>query len=153
NYWKPDRAHFDSVEIIGIKDATARTSALLSGQIDAYNFVDLKTVGELKQKSSVNVINSHGKAHYTFPMLMDQAPFTDNNVRLAMKYASDREEIVKKILNGYGTIGNDQPISAAYRYFNPNIPQHGYDPEKAKFHLKKAGHSGLAVQLFVSEVP
>jgi ABC-type transport system substrate-binding protein len=86
-------------------------------------------------------------------VLMDTAPFNDNDVRMAMKLAIDREEQLKRILNGHGSIGNDQPLSAAYQFFDPNIPQTSYDPDKAKFHLKKAGHSDLAVQLYVSEVP
>ncbi len=153
NYWKAGRAHFDSVEILAIKDVNARANALLSGGLDAYNFVELKTVKQLEQRPGVKVIATHGKAHYTFPMLMDLAPFNDNDVRLAMKYAIDREAILQRILHGYGKVGNDQPLSAAYRFYNPDIPQRAYDPDKARFHLKKAGHDGLSVQLYTSEVP
>jgi peptide/nickel transport system substrate-binding protein len=153
NYWKTGRAHFDTVEILAIKDTTARSNALLSGKIDAYNFVDLKTINLLQKNPQVRILRVAGKAHYVFPMLMDAAPFTDPDVRLAMKYAIDREDVVKRILFGYGSVGNDQPISAAYQFFNSGIPQHSYDPDKAKSLLKKAGHSDLAVQLYVSEVP
>ena len=153
NYWKADRAHFDSVELLAIKDTTARQNALVAGKIQAFNFVDLKTVDLLKQQPGVQILEVAGKAHYTFPMLMDTAPFNDNDVRMAMKLAIDRDEQLKRILNGHGSIGNDQPLSAAYQFFDPNIPQTSYDPDKAKFHLKKAGHSDLSVQLYVSEVP
>jgi peptide/nickel transport system substrate-binding protein len=153
NYWKAGRAHFDSIEMFGIKDSSARSSALLGGKIDAYNFVDLKTVDFLKADKRVRILRVPGKAHYVFPMLVDAAPFNDNDVRLAMKYAIDREEMLKRILHGYGSVGNDQPISAAYPFFDPTIEQRVYDPEKAKFLLKKAGKSDLTVQLFVSEVP
>ena len=51
NYWKAGRAHFDAVEMIAIKDTTARTNALISGQIDAFNFVELKTVHLLERRS------------------------------------------------------------------------------------------------------
>jgi peptide/nickel transport system substrate-binding protein len=107
----------------------------------------------LKKQPGLQILQVAGKAHYSFPMLMDVAPFDNNDVRMAMKLAIDREEQLKRILNGYGSIGNDQPLTAAYQFFDPNIPQHSYDPDKAKFHLKKAGHSDLAVQLYVSEVP
>lgn len=153
NYWKEGRAHFDSVEILCIKDVTARTSALMSGKIHAYNFVDLNTVKSLTQNPKIRVQRVAGKAHYVFPMLTDVAPFNDNDVRLAMKYAIDREDVLKRVLNGYGTVGNDQPISPAYEFFASELPQRKYDPEKAKYHLKKAGAEGLAVQLHVSEVP
>lgn len=153
NYWKEGRAHFDSVETICIKDAAARTSALVSGEIDACNFVDLKTVNMLKRKPGINVISTAGKAHYTFPALMDAKPFDNKDVRTAFKYAINREEMVKVIANGYATVGNDQPITPSYKFHNPDIKPKAYDPDKAKFYLKKAGYDKLSVQLYVSEVP
>lgn len=152
NYWKDGRALFDSVEMIGIKDSTARSNALLSGKIDAYNGVDPKTVKLLERNSAVKINRVTSKAHYNFAMLMDKEPFTDNNVRLAMKYAVDREEMVKRVLAGQGSVGNDAPLSKAYPEY-AELPQRSYDPEKAKFYLKKANQSDLKVQLYVSETP
>lgn len=153
NYWKADRAHFDSIEMIAIKDAAARTAALVSGSIDACNFVDLKTANLLKRNEKVKLLSVAGKAHYTFPMLMDADPFKDNDVRTAMKYAVNREEMVKVIAGGFASIGNDQPITPSYQFYNPDLKPKAYDPDKARFHLKKAGHDKLSVELFVSETP
>jgi peptide/nickel transport system substrate-binding protein len=153
NYWKLGRAHFDSVEIFAMKDVTARTSALLSGKIHAYNFVDLNTVKVLTEAPKVRVQKVAGKEHYVFPMLTDTPPFDNNNVRLAMKYAIDREDVLTRVLNGYGTIGNDQPLCPAYEFFASELEQRKYDPDKAKYYLKKAGAEGLAIQLHVSETP
>ncbi len=47
-------------------------------------------------------------------------------------------------------LGNDHPITPAYRYFASDIEQRVYDPDKAKFHLKKAGLTELAVDLSAS---
>lgn len=153
NYWKADRAHFDTVEMIAIKDAAARTSALVSGSIDACNFVDLKTAGLLKRKPEIELLSVAGKAHYTFPMLLDADPFKNNDVRTAMKYAVNREEMVKVIAGGFASVGNDQPITSSYKFHNPDLKPKAYDPDKAKFHLKKAGFDTLSVELFVSETP
>ena len=153
NYWKADRAHFDGVEIIAIKDATARTNALVSGQIDAYNFVDLKTVNLLERAEGVRLLQTQGKAHYAFAARTDTAPYDNNDVRLALKYGIDRADILQKILKGYGSLGNDQPISASYRFFNQNLEQRNYDPDKAKFHAKKAGIEGVTLSLHVAETP
>ncbi len=153
NYWKQGRAHFDSVEMIAIKDASARMAALVSGSIDACNFVDLKTAHLLERNRRVRLLVVAGKAHYAFPMRMDVAPFNDINVRTAMKYAVDREQMVKLIANGYGTVGKDQPITPAYRFYDPGLKPKAYDPDKAKFYLKKAGQERLAVELYVSETP
>jgi peptide/nickel transport system substrate-binding protein len=69
-------------------------------------------------------------------------PFDNNDLRLALKYAVDRKEMVDKVLRGYGTIGNDIPVNASYPLFPEGIEQREFDPEKAAFHYKKSGHSG-----------
>ena len=65
------------------------------------------------------------------PMLMDVPPFNDNNVRLALKYALNREEMLQLILKGHGTVGNDNPVGPSYRYYSKELKPIPYDPEKA----------------------
>jgi peptide/nickel transport system substrate-binding protein len=84
------------------------------------------------------------------PMRADTAPFDNNAVRLALKYALDREQLLQIILSGYGAIGNDHPISAANRYFARDLEQRVYDPDKARFHLKNSGIGDLKVGLSAS---
>ena len=64
---------------------------------------------------------------------------------MALKLAMDREEMVDKILRGYGTVGNDFPINSAYPLFSDDIEQRTFDPEKAAFHYKKSGHDGTVL--------
>ena len=118
--------------MIAIKDSTARTNALISGQIDAFNFVELKTAHLLERARGVRVLQTQGKAHYAFATRTDTAPFSNNDVRLALKYAIDREDVLQRILKGYGSIGNDQPISSSYRFYNEGLEQRSYDPDKAR---------------------
>ena len=150
NYWKEGRAHFDEVETLGINDAAARTSALRQGKIHAMNRPDLKTFDLLAKIPNFQTIEAEGAGHYTMPMRCDMAPYNDNDVRLALKLAIDREKIVETILRGHGTVGNDQPINSVYR-FHADLPQRTYDPDQAKFHLKKAGQEGLKVTLYAAD--
>ena len=139
NYWKEGRAHFDEIETLSIVDTNARTNALKTGQINYMDRVELKTVHLLKRMPGMNVTATTGTAHYTIPMLVDQKPYNDNNVRMALKLVVDREELVKRILRGYGEPGNDHPIAPVNKYHAKNLEQRKYDPEKAKFYMKKAG--------------
>lgn len=151
NYFKSDRGWFDEVEILGINDVNARTNALKTGQIDVMNRCDLKTVHLFKRMPGIQVMRQDGFKHFTFAMRTDTAPYDNNDVRLALKYAVDREQLVKTILRGYGRVGNDHPISVANRYFASELPQRQYDPDKAKFHLKKAGLSGTTFKFHAAE--
>lgn len=153
NYWKEGKANFDAVEIVGIKDANARNSALISGAVDAINAVEFKTAERLASNPNIRLNQVQGKAHFGYAMRTDTDPFKSNDARLAFKYGINREEFVQKILRGFGTVGNDQSLNAAYRFFKDDIPQTSYDPDKAKFHAKKAGIDGMTISLHVAETP
>lgn len=151
NYWKEGRAHFDAVEMLTLLDPAARQAALRTGDLDVIDQVDLKTVGLLARVPNVKVLATTGTQHYTFAMDTRQAPFNDNNVRMALKHAVDRQELVDKILFGYGEIGNDHPIGKSNRYYAADLEQNSYDPDKAKFYLKEAGLDGLEVSLSAAD--
>jgi peptide/nickel transport system substrate-binding protein len=153
NYWKPDRAHFDEVEVLAIADVVARTAALKNGTIDAMSECDLKTAHLLAKSPDLEITNLPSRVHHIFAMRCDKAPFDNLDARLAMKYAIDRQEIVKVTRGGYGTVGNDHPISPNMPYFNSKLAQRSYDPDKARYHLKKAGLSDYTFKLHVSEEP
>lgn len=152
NYYLDDRAHADSVENLVINDPTARATALQSGQVHIINRVDPRTADRLKSATGVSVQNVSGRGHYVFIMHCNTAPFDNKDLRLALKYAIDRQEMVDKILMGYGAVGNDIPINAAYPLFDDTLEQRHYDPDKAAFHYKASGHDGSPIIFRTSEV-
>ncbi len=151
NYFKPDEGNFDEIRMIAINDTAARMNAMSTGQIDAMVRADLKTAPLLDRKAGVSIVQVAGTKHYTYPMDVRVAPFDNNDVRMALKLGIDREAFVKTVLRGYGTLGNDHPIGSSQNYYAASLPQRKYDPEKAKWYLKKAGQTGLKVDLSVSD--
>lgn len=151
-YWNAEKAgYLDSVEIIVANDATARMNALRSGEVDVINKVEPTTAKLLARVPNIAVKEVPSGQHAVMAMFCDTAPFTDVNVRLALKYALNREELVQKVYQGMATVGNDNPVSRFHKYY-ADIPQRPYDPEKAKFHLKKAGMENLSVDLSVADI-
>ena len=153
NYWKQGRAHFDEVQTLGIADVTARTNALKTDQIDHMSRCELKTIQLFEKMSNVKVTKVTGTFHFSLPMMVDKPPFDNNDVRLALKYAIDREHLLQTLLRGYGSVGNDHPIAPNQRYHASELPQRQYDPDKAKFHLKKAGIQNNTFTLHTSSEP
>lgn len=147
NDWDSDRGYADSSEILVINDATARTAALQSGQVHMINRVDPKIAKLLDRAPNLAVRNVSGRGHYVFIMHIDTAPFDNNDLRMALKYAINRQQMVDKILRGYGGLGNDFPINAAYPLFDHTIPQREYDLEKAAEYYRKSGHDGSPIIL------
>lgn len=151
NYWKEGKAHFDTIETLFISDVVARMNALQTGDLDAITRVDLKTAHLLDRNPEINIIQTTGNQHLTLPMLTNGAPFDNNDLRLALKYAVDREQWLQVIARGYGKVANDHPIGPANAYYDDSIEQRSYDPDKAKFHLKQAGYDSIDLDLHVAD--
>ncbi|MDX8469068.1 ABC transporter substrate-binding protein [Mesorhizobium sp. VK23B] len=147
-YFRPEPL-FDELEILIINDDTARISALLAGSTHFASGLTPNLVERIRNSSSIKVDVADTTTFYYFVMQTNQAPFNNPDLRLALKYAVDRDLILKTTQAGYGTIGNDNPINSIYPLYSA-LPQHSYDPEKATFHYKKSGHSG-AIDLYTSE--
>ncbi len=151
DYWKEGRGHLDSAEVTVVNDSSARLNGLISGQLDAINRLDAKTVALIQKAPKIEVVRAPGGWHTVLAMQTDKAPYDNNDIRLALKYATDREQILKALFSGYGTIGNDHPISPGDPYFNKDLPQRKHDPERAAFHLKKAGIADPKILLQASD--
>ena len=151
DHYKGDAAgYFDEIEYIAINDNTARMNALLTGQVDAINRIDFKAENLLRANPNLRIQELTGNQHYIFPMLTDIAPFDDVNVRKALKYGINRQEMVDKILLGHGMIGNDSPIGPANQYYNAEMEQLAYDPDQARYWLQQSGLDSLNIDLSAS---
>jgi peptide/nickel transport system substrate-binding protein len=151
NYHKSGLPHFDEIELLSVLDVTARTNALIAGDVHYIDRVDLKTIDLLKQNPDLAITNVTGFAHYIAPIDVTAAPFDSVDVRLALKWAIDRDEILEKVLFGYGKAGNDNPIAPSVKFATEPQPAFSYDPDKAKFHLKKAGFETLKIDFSASD--
>lgn len=149
NYYR--ETNFDAVDFTVISDVAARTNALTTGEVDFIDRCDLKTVDLLKQNPDVEVDVQTGFGHYVFVMQTDKAPFTNPDVRNAIKFAIDREAIAKKVFLGYASPGNDNPIAPSITFATNPEPVHKYDPAMAKSLLKKAGLDSLSFDISVAD--
>lgn len=74
----------------------------------------------------------------------------DKRVRQAVSWALDLEPIVDAVYFGLGHQGRNL-IAPAVWGFSENVPQYGYDPEKAKQLLADAGYAdGLTTKIWTS---
>ena len=153
NYWGSDGPWVDEMEVIGIGEITARVNALLAGDINVMLELDPKAVSLIERNSKVDLLRSPSGAFVNLAMMMDREPTNNADFRLAMKHAINREQIVNNVFKGYGSVGNDHPISPTDPYFCADIPQRTYDPDKARFHIKKAGLENTPIDIYGSDVP
>jgi len=150
NYWR-DGANFEALEITGITDPLARTNALIAGDVELIAQVETKSISRVEAAEGVRVISTPTSAYSGICILKNTAPGENDDFVRAMQYIQDRERIVRSILKGHGSVGNDHPVGPA---FGPDhcadLEQRMFDPDKAKFHLGKSGVT--SAELYVAPV-
>ncbi|MEM9096570.1 MAG: ABC transporter substrate-binding protein [Pseudomonadota bacterium] len=149
--WHGEGAYFDEVVFLYLNDPNARQTALITDDVDAVSLLENKTLGLLSRNSDIEIDNVSSAQAITLPMHVDTAPFDNPDVRMALKLAINREEIIEKITFGAATIGNDFHHAPTMPYFPSEIAQRTYDPDQARALLKKAGMEGLSVDLSAAE--
>ncbi|SLN64195.1 putative D,D-dipeptide-binding periplasmic protein DdpA precursor [Roseovarius albus] len=149
--WHGEGAYFDEVLFLYINDPNARQTALVTGDVDAVSLLENKTMSLLERDPNLVVDNVSSAQAITLAMHVDQAPFDNNDVRMALKLAIDREEIIDKITFGAATIGNDFHHAPSMPYFPSEIPQREYDPEQAAALWKKTGLGDTQINISTAE--
>ncbi len=151
NYWE-ERAYLEELEHFAISDPVARLNALLSGEIDAMANVEPKTIGKIEAADGVGLWAIPSGAFFGIAARRDMQSSDNSELIRAIQHLMDRERIVKGVLKGQGTLGNDHPIGPSYPDHCSDIPQRMLDPEKAKYHFEKSGIGNTVVPIVVAEV-
>ncbi|MDE2516196.1 MAG: ABC transporter substrate-binding protein [Rhodospirillales bacterium] len=152
-YFDPSRPYLDRVEVVVYPDPTAEASALLSGDTDLMANTTPSEFPRFKGARGVVALRIPSGQFLNVNMGCDQAPFKDMRVRQALALTVDRTAMVGFVAQGYGTPGNDTPLSPAYRFYK-DIPLKQPDIAAARKLLAEAGHAdGLDLTLIASDTP
>jgi peptide/nickel transport system substrate-binding protein len=150
NYWR-DGPNLDALEITAITDPIARANALIAGDVQLITHVDAKSIRLIEQADGVHVNSTPAGLYGGICALKNAAPGQSDDFVMGLRYIQDRKRIVRSILKGHGTVGNDHPISPAYGADHCHeLAQREYDPDKAKWHLNKSGLT--SAELYVAPV-
>ena len=117
-----------------------------SGDVDIA-IVAARIAEFLDKDPKITVHSTPAGGHFLWAMMCDRPPTNDLNVRLALKHCVDRQFLVDKLLAGHGVIANDFGVNPGCPMYCKEIPQHDYDPDKARFYWKKTGLSGIEVDV------
>lgn len=166
-YWGYDELHpdnrlpyVDEVHILYIDDTSTRLAALRAGKLDAAWEVSLdqadileQTNPELERQKMVSRISD-----CAIGMRLDLEPFTDINVRKALRMAIDFDSIVNDYYRGEAVLLNtplraDLPESYLELDEYPEDVQEifSYNPDKAKQLLEDAGYANLETSIITDQ--
>ncbi|MGO4753566.1 ABC transporter substrate-binding protein, partial [Streptomyces sp. 2MCAF27] len=150
DYWNAKAFPYDKIVIKYLADPTARTNALLSGQLDGAT-LNLNRVATVKGRGLNVITHQPGDVEglYIWDRAGKKVPALGKlKVRQALNHAFDRQGIIKAAKTGLGTPtaqlfargedGHDAGLDNAY----------SYDPAKARKLLAEAGYpNGFSVTI------
>ncbi len=138
NYWGGKPA-LETVIFKPIPEASVRAMALQKGEVHFASSLTAEDHEKVLAKGDVQGIAVDSLAFAYFGHNNRNPLFADKRVRQALAYAIDGESIVKDVRKGAATLAVGPISPSNSTWFNPNVKQYGYDPEKAKELLTQAG--------------
>jgi peptide/nickel transport system substrate-binding protein len=150
NYWKAGVPYLDEVEFFAIGDESARVNALISGDVDLVGAINPRSVDMIMGYQGFDTMVNPASSYTNLIMRLDMSPGDNADLVEAMKHLWNRDLVKSAVLRGYGEIANDHPIPPNNPFHAADLPQRPYDPEKAKFHLERAGLVGARIPVVAS---
>jgi len=136
NYYdKAGMAQASSLVFKVIPEATSRTIALETGEVDVVLSLDSNDVKRATADSRLKVYQKPSTDIQYIGMNAEKAPFDNIKVRQAFNYAIDKDAVVLVALNGYGEVASSIIPSTI---FGHKDGPYSYDPKKAQALLKEA---------------
>ena len=152
HYWEKDLPYLDKVRHVYMPEEATQIAALTAGSIDVMWQLGFENIPIVEKYPDTKVGEAPSGLYQDIVMRVTEEPFTDNRVRLALKYCVDREGMRQVVLRGRGDLGNDQPIPPVNPFY-ADIPARQRNIEKAKALLTEAGYpNGLDLTLYTSPV-
>ncbi len=151
NYFKSEGPYLDSFEFFAITDNSARLNALFADDIQLAGSINARSLRQLEGQANVETSISTSGNYTNLNIRLDMDPGDKAGFIEGMRHLINREQIQKSVLRGLAEVGNDQPVSSANRYHNPNLKPAEFDPEKAKALFEKAGLLGTKIPVIASD--
>lgn len=151
NYHQEGQPYLDEIYWHVIPDAASRSVAYETGKIDVLpggsveNF-DIPRLTALENSCVTSEGWEYFSPHAWLWINNRKWPMSDKRFRQAIMYAMDRDFAKNALWNGYGKIAKG-PISSKTRFFDEELPNYQYNPEKARELLEEMGYDGTPVRL------
>jgi peptide/nickel transport system substrate-binding protein len=157
DYWATDEAgnqlpYLDGITFTFYPDPTARTTAILTGDVHWIEYVPAVDVPALQADPNVEVTGGLAANYRSLQFNVAEPPFDDHRVRQALAYAIDEQLVVDLALFGTGGIvATGTTIPAGNFYAIDENPFTGRDVERARALLAEAGYpNGFSFDLYVT---
>jgi peptide/nickel transport system substrate-binding protein len=150
DYWNAANVFLDRIEVVAIADPSQRLNAVLAGDLHFAMSADVTSVPILDKSEVAEKLYVMAGQCACIVMMVDREPGDNPDVRLALKLLQDRQRNLDGVYKGFAQIANDHPVSPTDPMYAGDLPIRAYDPDKARFHLKRAGRENLEIEMVVA---
>jgi len=151
DYFEPGLPYVDEVHQVYIKEYAAQMSALKTGEVHIMYLAPAEIIPQLEGDPNVTVMQVSAPSFQPLVMNVTKKPFNDVRVRQALRFALNRKQMMEAATGGYGTLGNDHPVSPASPWYDKSQDLRTRDVAKAKKLLAEAGYpDGIDITFFTS---
>ncbi|WP_399141036.1 ABC transporter substrate-binding protein [Streptomyces sp. NBUA17] len=141
-YYDAPEVALGGVQIAYYADGTARTNALLSGDVDIIDFVPWENFRTISRRSGYRLAGQSGLVMY-LAFNVTRKPFDDPRVRRAVALAVNRDSVVRTVFSGHARPVAGPPVPTVSEYHDTGTADAwAHDPAAARRLLAEAGHPG-----------
>lgn len=145
DFWGPQQ----SIKTILFIPVSVEILAFEKGEIDLTD-VSPDLLGRYKNNPDYKILQKPALWGYRLIInLQDVDVLKDKNVRQALTYAIDKKELIEKIERGAAVAGSAGILPPDHLYYNPDVKNYQYNPEKARELLQESGYPSLSFELKV----
>jgi peptide/nickel transport system substrate-binding protein len=149
NYWLKDKfnipyPYLDAIEFRVMADSSSRGSALRAGDVDVIESLSGAQVQSFQNDPEFQVFShSTGESSESFIQLnTTSSPLDDLDARRALAYATDKQEIVEQMSEGFDEVADGPFAKSSPWYVETDYPQFDQATARQLVEKVKANHNG-----------
>ncbi len=148
-YWQHGKPYLNKVTFTDVPNDNTRTLQLRGNQSDVDEFPPFSSISQLQGTPGLKVSDFTSSETEFLQFNENHSPFQNVHVRRAIAYALNRQQMVKTVLFGHGSVANSFLTPGLWAH-DPNVSVPNYDMAKAKAELAKSPDPhGFAASLLV----
>lgn len=135
------------IEFIAYPEASARMTALITGELDIINDVPSDAVETIQNTEGLTVVGTPIKnIHiYVFNTKDENSIMSNQKFRQAITMAIDRQQLVDTLWNDYAKVPNGHQFESYGDLYIEDYEGVQYDPEQARKLVAESGYDGEEV--------
>ncbi|MBL3700977.1 ABC transporter substrate-binding protein [Leucobacter luti] len=161
DYWDPElAAHSETFSFVFMGDATARTNALKSGEVDGTWLLPMDAAKSIQDAGTGDVLFGMNTSVSNLVVSNLEGPLGDVRVRKALLMAIDREGILQAMNSGVGEVTDVHTTRSVWGESDPaateaafaDIEEYPFDVAAAKQLVEEAGATGEQLTLVTAPI-